>query len=238
MTPITITETQVFEVLRSFLLPLVSSNTEVIKGQDNRVPEPYGSNFITMIPVLRTSRFRTIDEYFDCLFDGSITSSAGEAELHVYNVQYGTIKAGAALFGAGVLPETMIVAQTGSASFLLSKDQTLPPTARLAAGTKELYTPTELTIQLDLHGPESANACQMIVTAFRDSYSAEQFKQVGFNVFPLYSGEPKQMAFRNSEQQIEGRWVLELTLQYNAAFEVPQQFFDDTTITATEVNII
>lgn len=40
--PISTTETQLFALLRAFILPLVDTGVEVVRGQGNRVPMPVG----------------------------------------------------------------------------------------------------------------------------------------------------------------------------------------------------
>jgi hypothetical protein len=50
---LSLTETQVLTALRSFLMLVLPTGTEVVRGLDNRVPEPSGVNFVVMTPVLR-----------------------------------------------------------------------------------------------------------------------------------------------------------------------------------------
>ena len=49
MTP-TPAETDLFTALRALLLTIVPSGTEVVKGLDNRVPEPTSENYVLMMP--------------------------------------------------------------------------------------------------------------------------------------------------------------------------------------------
>jgi hypothetical protein len=55
MTALTLnlTEAQALTVVRSFLLSILPVTVEVFRGQDNRVPEPQGMNFIVLTPVAR-----------------------------------------------------------------------------------------------------------------------------------------------------------------------------------------
>lgn len=50
---LSLTETQTLIALRAFLLSILPAGTEVVRGLDNRVPEPIGANFVVMTPVLR-----------------------------------------------------------------------------------------------------------------------------------------------------------------------------------------
>lgn len=50
MTP-SLTLTDVFTALRTFLVGVVSDGTEVVQGQANRVPMPQGADFIVMTPI-------------------------------------------------------------------------------------------------------------------------------------------------------------------------------------------
>jgi len=230
---ISITESQAMAALRGFLLGVVSDNTQVIRGQDNRVPEPTVSNFVVLTPILRSSRYRNLTDFFDSVFVGQITAGV----LTVNTLTEGVVRVGMTLYGTDVVAGTRIVSQTSPTVFVLSISQTL--TARtMAAGAKEIFTPTELTVQADIYGPTSAENCQTIVTTFRDSYSSEIFAAGGLDIFPLYSSEPKQSPFRNGEHQTETRWTVDLTLQYNALIDLPMQFFDDTTIITENIDTI
>ena len=232
-------ESEVFTALRGFLLTCVPANTEVIRGQDNRVPMPIGDNFITMIPILKSSRFGNLTEYFDCLLDGSISTSVeGVTTLLVSTLHYGEIKIGAQIFGEGVADNTIVVEQLAPDQFVVSVAQTLPLTINMAAGTKEFYTPTEMTVQLDVHGSDAANLSQIIITTMRDIYVSEVFSTFGIPAYPLYANDPKQIAFSSSEQQISSRWVIDVTLQINAIVMIGQQFFDKTQTTVTNAQTI
>jgi hypothetical protein len=50
---IDITETVALTALRSFLVSILPSNVEVIRGQVNRVPSPKSSEFVVMTPTVR-----------------------------------------------------------------------------------------------------------------------------------------------------------------------------------------
>lgn len=62
---VTLSESQVFTALRAFLLSILPSGYEVIKAQDNRVPEPQSGNFVVMTPLLRERIETNVDNYSD-----------------------------------------------------------------------------------------------------------------------------------------------------------------------------
>jgi hypothetical protein len=217
------TESNIFAAVRSYLLSVLPSGIEVVKGLDNRVPEPIGPDFVTMTPVGRERIETNIDDYADAAFTGSITGST----LTITNVLLGALSVGATLLGTGIVPGTAITAfgtgTGGVGTYTISPAQTLA-SMTIAAGVTTLLQPTNLTIQLDVHGPNSANNTQIITTTWRDQYAVDQLASSGFDIAPLYSSEPKQIPFENAEQQIELRWTIDLVLQANQIVTVPQQF--------------
>jgi hypothetical protein len=96
--------------------------------------------------------------------------------------------------------------------------------------------PIKVTIQLDVHGPNSANNTQLITTYFRSSFGCDQFATSGFDIAPLYNETPKQIAFKNGEQQIEERWIVDCVMQANPVGTVPQQFASTLKVGVISVN--
>lgn len=159
---LSLTESQAITALRSFLLGILPDGTEVVRGQDNRVPEPQGDDFVTMTPIGRERLETNVDTYTDGYPD--------------------------------------------------------------APSTKSILQPTKVTVQLDVHGPASADNAQIITTLFRDEYATDAFAASGFDVTPLYANDAHQMPFVNGEQQVEDRWVVDVVMQCNPVVGVPQQF--------------
>jgi hypothetical protein len=162
---VSLTDFQTFAALRSFLLAILPPETAVVKAQVNRVPEPIGSNFVVMTPLLRERLETNVNGFVD---------------------------------GALLTP--------------------------VQPGVNNILTPMKVTIQLDVHGPSSAENAQVIVTLFRSEWGVDQFQTSGFDVTPLYTGEPNQLPFDNGEQQIEQRWSIDAVLQCNPIIQVPQDF--------------
>ena len=96
------------------------------------------------------------------------------------------------------------------------------------ARSKMLEQATQITFQLDIHGPNSTDNAQLISTYFRDQYGCEAF---GKDVQPLYCGDGTQAPFINGEKQYEDRWVMPAVLQANILTSTPQDFADTLTPT-------
>jgi len=169
-TTVSITEDNVLATLRTFLLSIVAAGVEVVNGQDNRVPEPLGDDFLVMTP-LGQSRLSTNGETYT---------------------------------DPGTNP-----------------------------GTRNFERATKSTIQIDIHGPNSADNAAMIETLYRSEYAVDSFKASGLDIQPLYCDDARQMPFNNGENQYEQRWIITAVIQYNPVTAVPQDFAD-----ALSVNII
>lgn len=100
-------------------------------------------------------------------------------------------------------------------------------------GTRNFQQSMKIALQLDIHGPMSANNTAMISTLFNSDYGVDTVKASGFDISPLYSDDGKQMPFTNGENQYEQRWIINAVMQYNPVTSVAQDFIDEL-----EVNII
>ena len=149
------TQSDIQVALRAFLVSILPSFVEVVAGQDNRVPEPIGPDFVVFWPIRRRRIETNVDSQPD-------------------------------------------------------------------ADTKTALQPTEVTFQLDVHGPESADHAQIISTLFRDEYAVNAFAASGIDVAPLHADDPRQIPFINQENQFENRWVVEALLQANQVVTVSQ----------------
>ncbi|ACR29219.1 phage neck terminator protein [Burkholderia glumae] len=96
-------------------------------------------------------------------------------------------------------------------------------------GTRSAMQAIQMRLQLDVHGPNSADNAAIISTLFRDEYACVAIGTVNSNIQPLYCENPRQMPFINGENQYEQRWIIELALQYNPITQSPQDFFDEIT---------
>jgi hypothetical protein len=221
--------------LWSFLTNILPSGTEVVLGQQNRVPEPTGPDFVVFTPMRRERLSTNVDVYADCAF----TASISETGLDVTAVQFGIIGIGNTLFGVNVTATTILTQLTGptggAGTYTLSQSQTVASEV-MASGVKDITQPTRLTFQVDVHGPNSADNAQTISTLFRDSYAAIYFKENGFaGISPLYADDPRQAPFLDGEQAYEDRWIIEAVLQADQTVTVPQQFASSTKLTFVNV---
>jgi hypothetical protein len=109
------------------------------------------------------------------------------------------------------------------------------PTATPPVGLRSSLTAMEVTIQIDVHGPASADNAQEIATLLRDEYATIAFTRTGYDVQPLYAEDPRQTPFVNAEQQYEWRWTVDVVLQANPVIGTPQDFADVVKITPIDV---
>jgi hypothetical protein len=107
----------------------------------------------------------------------------------------------------------------------------------MAAGVLNALQPTEMTVQLDVHGPDSGDNVQRISTMMRDDYAYLSFTRSSTGIFPLYADSPKQVPFINDSNQVETRWIVEACLQVNATVEnIPQEFFEQIVVGLIDVD--
>ncbi len=102
-------------------------------------------------------------------------------------------------------------------------------------GTMSAKQSTMVSVQLDVHGPVSADNVQRITTLFRDAYACEFFAALEPALQPLYADDAKQIPFINGEAQVENRWVIDAVMQANPIVTVPQRFADEVLITLEPV---
>lgn len=225
------TQSGVLSALRSFLLQVLPVGVEVLTAQQNRIPEPKGTDFVIMT-LIRQERIETnVDTYTDAVFTGSI--AAGVMTITDVNSDFtGKIAVGSTIFGVGVAVNTRVTAlgsgTGGTGTYTIDPPQTISSEI-LAAGTQQIMQPTKFTVQLDFHSAPISNAGDMasvVSTLMRDAYAVQQFanQQPNFGIFPLYADDARQMPFQNDQQQWEFRWVVEALLQANIVISVPQQF--------------
>lgn len=97
-------------------------------------------------------------------------------------------------------------------------------------GTRTDTMGTRVTVQLDVHGPNSADNAQLIATLFRSDIATDYFEALGVPIAPLFTEDPHQLPYLNAEQQVENRWVVDTVLQANIGVQSGQEFADSLTI--------
>lgn len=223
------------EALSLFLAATMPANTPAMKTQVNRVAEPSLANFVMMTPGLRRRLGTNADTYDDCQFVGSIAGTT----LTVSSVAFGTIKTDRLLFGVDVAANTRITGMGtgtgGIGTYTISTAQTVA-SEKMAAGAENLLQPIELTIQTDFYGDSASDNVQTFTTLFRDEWGASFFSALSESISPLYTDEPKQVAFTSEQDQYQDRWIVNTLLQVNAVVTVPKQFADQIAVSRIPVD--
>lgn len=93
---------------------------------------------------------------------------------------------------------------------------------------------TEVSVQLDVHGPNSADNAQVIATLWRSDYACNAIDPPIFQ--PLYASDGHQAPFINAEKQYENRWVMSLLMQANVAVSTAMDFADSISVTIEEAD--
>lgn len=233
-----LTDSNVMEALRSFLLETVISGTEVIKAQINRVPEPRSADFIVMTPL----RYERLEMNETTYRDYDVVGSIAGDVMTVTAVGHGELEAGMTLTGTSglIAVDTVILGQLGGSvggtgTYRVSKAQTIG-SGTIYAGLRDDLVASEMVMQLDIHGPNGLNNCLRVEALFRSEVGWDSFAARGYSVAPLYSNPPRQMPFVNAEQAYEDRWVLETALQISPVVSTWQQFADEVVPTTIEVD--
>lgn len=235
---LTPSEDDAAKALRLFLVNVLPAGIEVFRGQVNRVATPKAANFVVLWPVRRERLETNVDQFVDTKIIASIAGNV----MTVTDVDYGRLKAGSVLFGTGVVLGTQVISQLsgsagGTGTYQVSGTQAMISSI-LAAGVLNAMQPTELTFQVDVHGPSSGDNSSRITAMLLDDYGFSIFKRQGLGVFPLTAENKGQVPFINAENQYEDRYIVEACLQINATVnDIPQEFFDKIVIGFIPVDI-
>jgi hypothetical protein len=93
----------------------------------------------------------------------------------------------------------------------------------------------DVVIQMDVHGPLSADNATLIQTLSRSMIFSETVAAITTDIAVLYADDPRQSPFDNAENQFEMRWTIDLHVQANSLIVITQDFFD--TATAGVINV-
>jgi hypothetical protein len=237
---LSLTQAQALTAFRSFLIGTLLPSVQVVRAQDNRVPEPLQGDFVVMTPLRQTRLSTNETTYADNVVVGSI---AGTTLTVTMVLKGGPIAVGnLALDTTGDITSGTVVTAFGTGTggvgtYTVNKSQTLA-SEDLYLGQRLDLVPTELTVQLDIHGPSSADNTKVIEGLFRSEYSVDVMGVLNTSVTPLYCDEARQIGFVNAEQQWEFRWVMDAYMQISPVISTPQQFLDAIDITLEPVDII
>lgn len=241
--PISPTDADIFAAMRSFLLGVVPSGTEVIKAQVNRVPEPRGLDFVLMNSIGSARLETNVDTVADIILTASIAETGplfnSPATMTVTAIQNGTLVPGNPLSAPTIFGEThvsrFLTGQGGTGTYEVTPSRVFA-SGLIYAGQSSILTQTQVDIQLDVHGPTSADNARRIVALLRSEYGVDAFKASNPNIAPLYSSDARQGAFVNAEQQYEDRWIVTASLQASVVTIVGQQFADQMKVGLVNVD--
>lgn len=215
----------------------MTTGVEVIEGQDNRVPEPIGGDFV-VFTIMRQDRLETnVSVSQDAKFIGNIVNNL----MTITGVIFGKIEVGSNIFGVGVSVPTL-VSQLGTGlggvgNYIVQPLQNTPQNSQvLAAGMLAETQQVKMTFQIDVHGPRSSDFSHIISTLFRSNFAFDFFQGLNKAISPLYADDPRQAPFSNAEQAYENRFIVEAAIQVAATVTIPQQFFDAVQIGLVEVD--
>ena len=236
---LSLTEAQIFTALRSFLLDVLPAGTPVFKAQDNRVPEPTATDFVSMTPILRERLETNVDSYASAqdvqvlsFVALTLTPTVGDTVVNGSATATGVVTAVTAT-SVTVNALTKQYFAIGDVVSNMTNAGVVGTITGLAYGGATSMQPIKMTIQLDVHGPLSGDNAQVISTLIRDAYGVDQFATSGFDVTPLYATDPKQLPFLNGEEQIETRYSLDVVLQCNPVVTIPQQYGNALSLTVS-----
>lgn len=208
--PITIsmTEAQVLTVLRSFLLSVLPEGIEVVRGQQNRVPEPEGDDFVVLWPLMRERLSTNVDAYLD---NGQPYAAPNMPGTTFYTPgQRNTTQA---------IRMTVQVDVHGPAS---GDNAQIVATLFRDRYACEFFR-RGISINAEDGHPIEAETGFVVLTEPID-------------IAPLYANDPRMIPFADGEQEIEERWTVDLVLQANPFVTVPQQSAIELVITPINVD--
>lgn len=235
---ISLTQSAALTALRGFVLGVLPAGIECIRGQDNRVPEPPGVDFVVMTPLAERRMAYNTATFADTIITGSIAGttltvaavSQGEAPLAVGNAVIDTTGA----LAANTVITALGTGSGGVGTYTVSPSQTVASETMYVDVRSDL-TPTELTVQIDVHGPNSTDNTKILESLLISGYGFSQFIASGVDMQALYCHEARQVPFINAENQYEYRWTLDAVLQINPVTSTATQFFDHIALTTTDV---
>ena len=228
--------------LWTFLTGVVAPGTAVVRAQVNRVAEPSGSDFIVMTPIAQERLETNETTYSDNVLIGSISGT----ELTVASLTPGSSVSPGVLLTDAVWPTMNVAIGTivgsqltgppgGTGTYAVSPSQTVA-SETMYAGVRADMVATKMTVQLDVHGPASADNVRVVDALFRSEYGVDAFAASGFDVRPLYAETARQIPFVNAEQQYEDRWTMDVHMQVNPVVGTPQLFADEVVVRTIEVD--
>lgn len=225
---VALTETKVFEAIRGYLLTRLPP-LEIVRGRDNRVPQPRGPEYVVVTPIMRNRLATTIEITSDII----ITASIAGTQMTVTDIDGGALVPGNAIWGG--LPGTRITSFGtgigGVGSYTIAPSQTVPPDTLLYAGQMAAQMDTDLGVQIDTYGRQSADNSQIINTLLRSTDACDYFDRTGLPLAPLYCDDAiPANPFVPAESQYENRWITTAHFHLVGLVTIEQQFADTVAV--------
>lgn len=237
MTP-SITQDQVDQALGSLLAAILPASVTVIIGQINRVASPEG-DYVVYWPLHRPIFSTNVETPADTKFTASIAVIDSNTAAMTTSSVTGVIQVNNSVFGLNVADSTRVLSQTsgtpgGAGVYVVSPSQAVS-SETMSTGTMTVAQSTESVMQVDVHGPNSADNAQAIAMSIRSEFAVNQMD--GSGVTPLFADEPRQAPFITAAKQYENRWVVDVHLQITPTVSTPQEFADAVTLTVVDVEV-
>jgi hypothetical protein len=225
---------------RTFGDLLFYGGIEVIRGQQNRVSQPQAQDFIVISPLRQDKLGWNVSTYQDTVINASITGNLLTVNTILQNQI--ELQAGLVLIDVGgpLYPGTILGPQAsgndgGIGIYNVYPSQNVP-NEQMYIGAAQSLIPTQLSTQLDIYGPSSADNAAIIRGLFYSGIAYDILHPLG--VAPLYTSNPHELAFTDAEQQYEYRWTMDLESQINPVITTTQQFADKLIIGAVPVDLV
>lgn len=238
---LSLTESQQFTALAAFLVSVTGlPEGDVIQGQINRVPEPLDADFVVFWP-LSQDRLGTNNTTYE---DNVCVASIAGTVMTVTEMIQGTLAPGETLLDgtASLIAVNTILGQQltgslgGTGTYSVLPSQSLS-SGSIFAGVRNDLVAVEWHVQLDVHGPNSANNARRIESLFRSEAGISAIQASGYDVTPLYADNINQVPFQNDQQQFENRWTMDLCFQLNPIVGTPQQFATEVVVDQVPVDL-
>lgn len=218
-------ETVCLENLLKFNQAIFGSDFETFRTQENRVPEPNAASFCMQTLINRARLSTNVDTYDDCQF----TASIADDQMTVSAVAFGLVTVGRTVFGLDVAENTKITggpSDGGPGVYTVTPAGQAVSSRTMAAGIENILQPMRFDVQMDFYGADASDKATVFATVFRDEFGATILAGLPGGSAPLYTSDPKNMAFITEEQQYQARWTVVASLQINGVVTVPKEFAD------------
>lgn len=226
------------EPLQSFPLLYVYGTPEVVRGQESRVAEPRPGDFVIVQQLRQPLLATNYSTYHDNIIVASINGNT--LTIDTITQKKSPLLPGMLILDVGgplangtVLGSQISGVVGGVGTYAVYPAQIISQET-MYIGVRSDLVMTQTALQLDFHGPNSADNAKIVTGLWRSEYAYDILKPLG--VAPLYYSDPIEAPFINSEQQFEFRWVVDLEMQTNPIVLTSQQFFDQVAITLIEAD--